>query len=97
MIGDHLYNLDADPSYGKIPQRIMDALIRYGKEHLPPGGFLTEVLSNELSAVFKADPEVLPHLKPICWFVYNQMPNGCHGSRDHVERWIQEPTEGDQR
>ncbi len=74
-----MYDLDADPAYGEIPQRIMDGLLRWGREGVTPGGFLTAVLKGDLlDSVCLADGETIKHLRAIVKFVYNQMPAGCH-------------------
>ena len=74
-----MYDLDADPAYRDIPQRIMDGLMRWGKHGYHPGGFLTAVLKGDLlNAVCKADDESSKHLPAIVRFVWNQMPSGCH-------------------
>lgn len=86
-MSEYLYNVDADPIYGGIPDRIVRALLLWGKEGRRPGGFLTAVLCHDLRSICLADPEVLPHLKAVFLFVLNQMPSGCHGSREKMERW----------
>lgn len=77
-----MYDLDADPAYGEIPQRIMDGLLRWGREGVTPGGFLTAVLKGDLlDSVCLADGETIKHLRAIVKFVYNQMPIGCHAMK----------------
>ena len=77
-----MYDLDADPAYRDIPQRIMDGLMRWGKHGYHPGGFLTAVLKGDLlDAVCLADDETRQHLRAIVKFVYNQMPAGCHAMK----------------
>lgn len=86
-MSEYLYNVDADPSYGAIPERIVRGLTLWGSEGRRPGGFLTAVLCHDLRAICLADPEVLPHLKAVFLFVLNQMPGGCHGSDEKMELW----------
>ena len=74
-----MYDLDADPAYRDIPQRILDGMMRWGNHGYQPGGFLTAVLKGDLlNAVCLADGETIKHLRAIVKFVYNQMPIGCH-------------------
>jgi hypothetical protein len=77
-----MYDLDADPAYREIPDRIMNGLMVWGKDGHHPGGFLTAVLKGDLlEAVCRADDETTTHLRAIVKFVYNQMPNGCHAMK----------------
>ena len=89
-----MWNIDADPAYREIPERIMDSMYRWGKEGIVPGGFLTaEVKGDLLGAVSFADNEVVKHLPGIVRFVWNQMPSGCHAlgapsiALTIVEKW----------
>jgi hypothetical protein len=73
------YNIDADPAYIEIPERVMDGMLRWGQDGYHPGGFLTAVMKGDLlSAVCRADSMTAAHLPAIVRFVYNQMPSGCH-------------------
>jgi len=77
-----MYDLDADPAYRDIPKRIMDGLLRWGREGVLPGGFLTAVLTGDLlNAVCLADDEVITHLRAVVKFVHNQMPGDCHSMK----------------
>jgi len=87
------YNLDHDPRYSLIPDRIMGALIDWGKEGRPPGGFVTAVLCGDLKAVSLADAETYTHLRAIIAFVHNQMPHRCHGSAEKMAAWQKEKDE----
>ena len=74
-----MYDLDADPAYRDIPERVMDGMLKWGNHGYHPGGFLTAVLKGDLFiAVCKADDESSKHLTAIVRFVWNQMPSGCH-------------------
>jgi len=77
-----MYEMDSDPSYREIPDRIMGALMGWGTHGHHPGGFLTAVLKGDLlDAVCLADNETVEHLRGIVKFVYNQMPHGCHAMK----------------
>ena len=83
-----MYDLNGDPAYLEIPDRIMRAIVRWAKEGHWPGGFVAAVMRNDLlDAVCRADAEVALHLKGIVRFVYNQCPSQCHGSREKMEAW----------
>ena len=80
-----MWNIDADPGYRDIPERIMGAMFRWGKEGIVPGSFVCAVMRNDLlDAVSLADNEVIHHLPAIVRFVHNQMPGGCHGNGQSV-------------
>lgn len=74
----------------QVPPSTLAGLVRYATDQCPVGGFLTAVLSNDLTeAVFRADDINLPALKPIALFVYNCLPAPCHGSREAVKKWLE--------
>ena len=76
--------------YDTIPPTILSALRRYADDHMPTGGFLRAVLSNDLmEAVGRADVESLAALHSIAGYVYNEMPGNCHGSREVYDKWTQ--------
>jgi len=67
----------------------LKALIEYGKFSVPVGGFLQNVLQNNLTlAVCKADSHNLDSLKHIVYFVQNELPVSCYGSREKYEAWL---------
>lgn len=75
--------------YTKINPEIIDSLTRYVEQHCPTGGFLKAVLSNDLfDAVARADHENIRTIPEIAYYIYNELPDGCHGSRDKVQAWI---------
>lgn len=68
---------------------MLDSLRLYVFEHLPPGQFLTAVLSNDLNgAIAHADDTRMAALKRIVQFVYNDLPSQCWGSKEKVDRWL---------
>lgn len=72
-----------------ISQHLIDSLDRYVQHRIPPGGFLTSVLENNLvGAVGKADFENQRNLVAICDYVYNQLPSTCWGSKEKVREWL---------
>lgn len=73
-----------------IPAHMVDAVRRYVLRGIPPGSFLTALLSNDfMGAVGKADDENQRALIGWARFLYNYVPNGCHGSPEHVAAWIE--------
>ena len=75
-------------TYPQIPAHTRDALILYVEHGIPPGGFLTSVLSNDLmGAVGRADVFNLAAIPVIAKFIYNEMPANSHGSLDRVEEF----------
>ncbi len=61
---------------------------RYVKNAIPPGGFLTAVLSNDLKEAFgRADDINLDHMKEIVVYCYNEIPSNCWGSREAMADW----------
>ena len=76
-----------------IPERMMDAIIRYIDDRIPPGRFLTAVICDDLGgAIAQADDENLKTLPAFTGYFYNEAPSGCHGSRKKMQAWLKERT-----
>lgn len=72
-----------------IPIRMRDFLFRYVEYGIPPGGFLTAVLENNLSeACGRADDENLENLPAYANYLYNHVPTNAWGSPQKVSEWI---------
>lgn len=76
----------------ECPTGISDHLWRglkyYVLEGRPTGQFLEALFSNDLFKVYAhGDDEALASLKAMVMFIYNECPQGCHGSPGHVSRW----------
>lgn len=72
-----------------LPTVTKDSLQLYVESRCHPGGFLFAVLSNDLmGAMDRADDHNREALFEICQFIYNELPNGCHGSPMAVARWL---------
>ena len=68
---------------------IKASLDRYGKDHVPTGGFLGAVLANDLTEAFlRAEPENLHDLHEIVLYVHWEIPGNCHGSYEIVKEWV---------
>jgi hypothetical protein len=68
------------------------ALERYVLDRLPPGGFLTSVLANDLfMAVNRADQWNSQTLKDICNWIHDRAPPDCWGSYEIVQKYLSTP------
>jgi hypothetical protein len=76
--------------YESIPERMRIALMSYVRDRRKPGDFLTAVICNDLrNAVGHADESNLPLLKLYVWWFYNVAPADCHGSREKMNKWLE--------
>lgn len=69
------------------------SLQRYAQNHIPPGDFLSAVLTNNLYKTIRcADPESLEILPAIFNHVWNELPANIYGSpatvKAHIEKGI---------
>lgn len=72
-----------------IPQHLKESFDRYVNHGIPCGDFLMAVLENNLMGAFgRADDFNRVILFDICEYVYNEMPAGCHGSKEDVKHWL---------
>ena len=75
--------------YPLIPYSTRDTIVRYIDAGLPPGSFVTAVLSNDLvKSVGAADEDNLLALTDIAKFVYNELPVEAWGNQNKVNAWI---------
>lgn len=71
-----------------LPVHMHGAISRYIARGIPPGSFLTAVLSNDLMGAFgKADDDNRGALFEWVRFIYQYAPVGCHGSPEKVRAW----------
>lgn len=76
--------------YPLIRPDILDAMDAWGAAHQQSGSFLMSVFANDLmEAVSRANQDNIAALTDICQYVYNELPSGCHGSREAVAAWIE--------
>jgi len=81
--------VDYEKYEDKIPPRTLKTLRNYIENGIPTGGFLYNVLLNNLMMSYgKADIENLAALGHIIMFLHNEAPWDCHGSKDRIEEWI---------
>ena len=72
-----------------IPEHTHGAIDRYILEGIPTGDFMYNVLTNDLSgAVAHADEQNSIYLANIVKFLYNYVPQCCHGSKQTVSKWL---------
>ena len=78
-----------DFTYKAIRADVMASLQRYIEHHIPTGGFLEAVLSNDLKeAVGRADEDNMRVLPEIVGYLYNEAPGLCWGSPKRVKDWL---------
>ena len=69
---------------------------RYIEDGIRAGGFLMACLENDLlGAMNRADVNNLPRLQEIVYWMYDEIPVGCWGSKEKVSTWRGERTIGD--
>jgi len=72
-----------------VPEHTIGGLARYVCYGTPTGGFLQAVLENKLLQAYqRADDMNFEAMFEIVGAIYNEVPNGCHGSPEKVEAWI---------
>jgi hypothetical protein len=72
-----------------IPEHMRGTVRRYFLKGIPPGSFLTAVLSNDLmGALNRGDEENRNALPQYGAFLYNYVPNGSFGSPERVKAWL---------
>jgi hypothetical protein len=75
-----------------IPFHLWEGLVEYLSDRRPVGGFLTAVLSNDLTtASVRADPMVREHLVDVVLFLVNYAPADAWGSERKVAAWLAAP------
>ena len=75
-----------------LPSHTKETLERYILDRLPPGGFLTAVLANDLfTAVGRADHWNNQAFKEICGWIINRAPQDCYGSYAIVNKYLETP------
>lgn len=73
-----------------IPEYMHDGIVRYIKDRIKPGHFLTAVICNDLfDAVARADDQNVQALSGYVKFFYNYAPSGCWGSKEKMEAWLE--------
>jgi len=77
----------AEHSY-HLPGTLQGGILRYLDAGIPPGHFLTAVITNNLfDAISHADNTSLEALPDIVKFFYNHTPSSCWGSEEKMLKW----------
>ena len=80
---------DESADWSIIPEHMHGAIRRYVMHGVPPGSFLTAVLSNDLKESYaRADDDNAASMRGWVRFLYNFCPSHCHGAPDAVASWI---------
>jgi len=83
-------------NYVGLPESLRAGMKRYVENGVKVGGFLTACLENDLmGAINRADTNNLPRLQEIVYWMYDEIPGGCWGSKEKVSAWRGEKTVGD--
>ena len=79
-----------DINYGRLPRHLQGGVKRYIEKGIPPGGFLTAVITNNLRlAIGHADPTSLAALTDIVQFFHNESPSDCWGTPEKMKLWME--------
>ena len=72
-----------------IPGHMIGGIKRYILHGIPPGGFMSALLSNDFfGAANKADEENGEALMGWARFLYNHVPAGSYGSPARFDAWL---------
>lgn len=72
-----------------VPAHMWGTVERYFVNRIPPGHFLTALLSNDLMEAFaRADDENAANMQRWCQFLYNYAPRGSYRSPEAVNAWL---------
>jgi hypothetical protein len=81
-----------------IPEHMQGGMERWIEHGVPPGSFLTAVLSNDLRGAFeRTDSDNLPLIRDYLVFLYNYAPMGCWGSELAFRQWEKDKLEARER
>ena len=76
--------------YYKVPEHLREGLLRYLRDGILPGDFLTACLANDLmGAVMFADVESFAALHSIVAFLYNRALALSWGSPEAMTKWCE--------
>ena len=86
---EQLQRIESDYMARGLPVRMWGGIKRYLSDGIPPGDFLTALISNDLlGCVSHADDENVLLLHHYIKFLYNGVPGNCWGSPKRFEEWI---------
>jgi hypothetical protein len=72
-----------------VPEHLRDGLLRYVLNHVPTGGFLQAVISNDLhEALLRADEKSEAGLLGVVAWCHWNLPGGAYGSPERYKAWL---------
>lgn len=72
-----------------LPDHMLDGVVLYLTEGIPPGGFLTAVFTNDFKGVFgRADIKNQARIEQWAQFTYNFMPGNTQGSQEVFDAFL---------
>jgi len=76
--------------YTLIPENLMVSIRLYVNEGRLFCGFLQSVFSNDLfAATAKADDYNIKILPTYVKYIWNELPQACHGSKEKIDQWLE--------
>ena len=73
-----------------LPEYMIDGVQNYVCNGIPGGSFLTSVFENDLMGAYaNGDNLNTALLRDWTMLIYNDLPTGCHGSKEKVNDWIE--------
>lgn len=84
--------IDFEDSIGQhVPMHTRESLERYFLYGLPPGGFLTHLLTNNLYGAFaSADYQNKQHMQSIVEWLVTCAPGGSYGCHEAMNQWLRD-------
>ena len=78
------------PNYDDLHPHMRDSFRAYIEHGLPPGSFMTALLSNDLRETFACADYINQSLvrEYLVW-LWDAAPSACWGSRERVDAWIE--------
>jgi len=74
-----------------IPRHMVQGVVTYSLIGLPTGDFLQRIISNDLFGAYQhADYLNKPQLHRYAEFFLLHAPEGCYGSQEIYEKWVQQ-------
>ena len=75
--------------YSSVRLDVIESIMSYVEDRVPPGDFLEAVLENDLKESFeRADDDNIRSMFEIVQFIYNEIPARCWGSPEKVKEWL---------
>ena len=86
----------ASLTFSGIPGYMHGGIIRFYEDGIPPGGFLTAVIDNDLkTALAKADDTNQQLLREYVMWFYNYAPSGTWGYTGATDKYLKQFHEGE--